>query len=128
MITLNSHRSVTKYGLIDFKFDHRRQFLEVQIPDLIFNAFAGKFDQFKLIIQNKLDDIVITETKLNDSYPNSQIFIESFRKPYRMDRNKFGGSLLIYIREDIQSKQLFKHNFTKDLEGMFIEANLRKNK
>ena len=69
---------------------------------------------------------MITETKLDDSYPNSQFFIEGFRKPYRMDRNKFGGGLLIYIREDIPSKQLFKHNFTKEIEGMFIEVNLRK--
>ena len=76
------------------------------------------------MIQIKLDVKVITETKLDDSYPNSQIFIEGFRKTYRMVGNKFGGGLLLYIRGDIPSKQLFKHNFTKEIEGKFIEVNL----
>ena len=43
-----------------------------------------------------------------------------------MDRNKHGGGILIYIREDIPSRQLSKHNFNKHIEGMFIEINLRK--
>ena len=96
------------------------------IGNLNINTFAGKFYQFKIIIQGKLDIIVVTETKVDDSYPTSQFFIEGFCKPYRMDRNKHGGGILIYIREDIPSKQLSKHNFTKHIEGMFIEINLRK--
>ena len=96
------------------------------ICNLNINTFAGKFDQFKIIIQGKLDIIVVTETKLDYSYQTSQFFIEGFCKPYRMDRNKHGGGILIYIREDIPSKQLSKHNFTKHIEGMFIEINLRK--
>ena len=35
---------------------------------------------------------------------------------------------MIYVREDIPSKQLSKHTFTKNVEGLFIEINLRKTK
>ena len=98
------------------------------IGNLNINSFARKFDQFKTIIQNKLDIVVITETKLDNSYPPSQFSIDGFSKPYRLDRNKHGGGILIYIREDIPSKQLSKHNFTKDIEGIFVEINLRKTK
>ena len=35
---------------------------------------------------------------------------------------------MIYVREDIPSKQLSKHSFTKNVEGLFIEINLRKTK
>ena len=35
---------------------------------------------------------------------------------------------MIYIREDIPSILLKKHNFPVDIEGMFIEINLRKTK
>ena len=35
---------------------------------------------------------------------------------------------LLYIREDIPSKELSKHTFPDDIEGIFIEANLRKQK
>ena len=45
-----------------------------------------------------------------------------------MDSNKNGGGVLIYIKEYILRKQLYKHNFTTDIGGMFIEINLRKTK
>ena len=35
---------------------------------------------------------------------------------------------MIYVREDIPSKELSIHNFTKNVEGLFIEINLRKTK
>lgn len=36
--------------------------------------------------------------------------------------------MIIYVREDIPSKLLSKHNFTKNVEEIFIEINLRKTK
>ena len=36
--------------------------------------------------------------------------------------------MMIYAREDIPSKELNKHTFTNNVEGMFIEINLRKRK
>ena len=98
------------------------------VGNLNINSYEGKFDQFTTIIKNNLDIVVITETKLDDSYPDSQFFIDGFSKPYRMDRNKHGGGVLIYIKEGIPRKQLYKHNFTTNIEGMFIEINLRKTK
>ena len=49
-------------------------------------------------------------------------------EPYRLDRNRDGGGVLIYVREDIPSKLLTKHNFTKNVEGLFVEVNFRKTK
>ena len=34
--------------------------------------------------------------------------------------------ILIYVREDIPSKELYDHNFPEDIEGIFLEINLRK--
>ena len=47
---------------------------------------------------------------------------------FRLDRNKFGGGVMVYVRKDIPSHRLNKHNFKKCVEGMFIEINLRKTK
>ena len=58
----------------------------------------------------------------------SQFMIDGYSKPYRIDRNKHGGGVIIYIREDIPSKLLTKHNFPIEIEGIFIEINLRKTK
>ena len=69
---------------------------KIIIGNLNINSYSGKFDEFKYLIKNNLDIIVITETKLDDSYPEAQFFIEGFSKPYRLDRNKYGGGVLIY--------------------------------
>ena len=64
------------------------------------------------------------KTKLDDSFPENQFIIEGYTKPYRLDCNS--GGVLIYIRKDIPSKQLKKHNFSKNIETVFIEINLKK--
>ena len=46
--------------------------------------------------------------------------------PFRFDRNRSGGGVIVYFRDDIPSKQLTKHKRPDDIEGVFIEVNLRK--
>ena len=46
--------------------------------------------------------------------------------PYRLDINKNGGGIIIYVREDIPTKILTKHNLPKDIEGIFLEIKFRK--
>ena len=48
--------------------------------------------------------------------------------PYRFDRNRNGGGVIIYVREDIPSKFLRKNLFPNDREEIFIEINFRKSK
>ena len=72
--------------------------------------------------------MVITETKIDPSFPIEQFIIKGFSKPYRLDRNRNGGGILFYVREDIPSKELNRHTFPNDIEGIFIEVNLRKQK
>ena len=72
--------------------------------------------------------MIIVETKLDDSFPTSQFYIDGYAMPFRRDRNKFGGGILIYVREDIPCKLLKSRNFPDDIEGLFIELNFRKSR
>ena len=81
-----------------------------------------------MLIANYLDILVIEETKLDPSFPTEQFLIEGYSKPYRLDRNRHGGGVIIYVREDIPSKELNKHKFTKNIEGLFIEISLSQTK
>ena len=54
--------------------------------------------------------------------------IEGYSEPYGFDRNRNGSGVLIYVREDIPSKPLTNHKLPHDIEGIFVELNLRKNK
>ena len=100
----------------------------LMIGCLNINSLASKFDFLKEIISNNLDILIVLETKLDDSFPTNQFIIQGYTKPYRMNRNKFRGGVMIYLKENIPSKELNKHNFTKTIEGLFLEINLRKTK
>jgi len=96
------------------------------IGNLNINSLRNKFDQLKEFIQENIDILVITETKLDASFPCNQFFIPGYCIPFRFDRSSFGGGVIIYVREDIPCKKLTKFILPDDIEGIFIEINLRK--
>ena len=49
---------------------------------------------------------MVFETKLDDNFPEGQFLIEGFHSPFRFDRNRNGGGIMIYLREDIPAKLL----------------------
>ena len=100
----------------------------VVIGSLNINSLPSKLEMLKQVIGKNLDILTIQETKLDSSFPTKQLTIEGYSEPYRLDRNRDGGGVLIYVREDIPSKPLTKHNFTQYVEGLFVEINLRKTK
>ena len=98
------------------------------IGNLNINSISDKFDQLKLLSRGKVDTLVITETKLDSTFPTSQFLIEGYSEPYHFDGSRNGGGVLIYVREDIPHKLLTDHKLSHDIEGIFVELNLRKNK
>ena len=83
-----------------------------------------KFDQLKVIMMGTIDILVITESKLDNTFPIAEFCIKGY-KLYRKDRDKHGGGILIYVREDIPSKELNSYKFPDDIEGIFLEINLK---
>ena len=76
------------------------------------------------------DILLLSETKSNDSFSSAQFKMPGYTSPYRLDRTNNGGSLLLYIREDIPSKLLDTANVINDInfESLFVEINLSKSK
>ena len=52
--------------------------------------------------------------------------MKGFAEPFRLDPNRNGGGVMIYIGEDIPSRLLLKHVFPSDIEGLYIELNFMK--
>ena len=71
---------------------------------------------------------MITETKIDDSFPASQFEIDGFSTPFRLDRNKNGGGILQYIRSYIVASKLNNYIFPNDIEAFFIEINIKGDK
>ena len=95
------------------------------IGNLNNNSISNKFDNLKLIIQGKIDILVLTETKRDSAFPLNQFAMQGYSKPYRFDRNKNGCGVFIYVREDIPGRELKIHNIPKDfswVSGFFVTA------
>ena len=84
-----------------------------------------KFDQLANGVQGKVDVVMITETKLDDSFLTMQFNIERYYT-FRLDLNKYGGGILLYVPDEIPSKLIPMKNST--IEGFFMELNLRRKK
>ena len=67
---------------------------------------------------------MVSETKLDESFPIGQFIIEGV--PYRVGRNANGGGIMLFVREDISSKLLSVEN--SPAEAFFAEIKLRKKK
>ena len=75
-----------------------------------------------------MDILCISETKIDDSFPNSQFSLSGYRNPpYRLDMSDKSGGLLTFVRKDIPSRQL-SISLPSDIQILPIELNLRKSK
>ena len=90
------------------------------------NSIGNKFDFLVDKIKGNVDIMLISETKLDNSFPNGQFLVDGFNELIRLDRNKNGGGILLFIREDILTKVLSFE--TSPIEGFFIEIKLYKKK
>ena len=70
---------------------------------------------------------MISETKLDSTFPSNQFTVKGYAVPIRFDRNGRGGGIILYIREDIPAR-LLTTALPKNLEGPFVQLNLREKK
>ena len=91
------------------------------------NSVRNKFEALTYIIDNNINLLLISETKLHDSFPTAQFQMKGFSVPYRYDRNGKGGGHLLYIHEDIQSKLLISKSKC-NIETLSVVVNLSKRK
>ena len=88
------------------------------IAQININPIRNKFEALVNGVRGNVNILMISETKIDDSFPSKQFLIDGFTAPYRLDRNGSDGGILVYIREDIPSK-LIPTDFS-NREGFFL--------
>ena len=79
--------------------------MKIQCPEKIIvghlniNSIRNKFDALSFIIDTNIDILLISETKLDDSFSSVQFRLKELLTPYRLDRNSKGGGLLLHLRD-----------------------------
>ena len=77
-------------------------------------------------IKGNIDVVLVSETKIDDSFPTGDFLIDGFSTPYRLDRNSNGGGPMLFVREDIPSNTVEAE--AKHIEGFYIKCTLRNDK
>ena len=74
------------------------------------NSPRKKKHDLRILIHNvPLDYLVISENKLNNSFPNAQLRINNYEKRARRDRDKQGVGLIEFVRKSLICKRLRKY-------------------
>ena len=81
--TMGSH-SVQFYNLLHFDKDNLNKLI---FAHLNINSIRNKFELLSKQIKGNVDVLMISETKIDDSFPVGQFLIEGFCTTYRLDRN-----------------------------------------
>ena len=87
------------------------------------NSIRNKFESLVRFVGNNLDVLMVSETKVDDTFPELQFLIEGFSKPFRLDHTAKGGGILLYIKEDIPCRHIKQITLNNLFEGFFVELN-----
>ena len=94
------------------------------LAHLNINSLKLKFDSLAQKITGSVDILMLSETKLGNSFPESQFLIEGYSKPYRIDHNCHGEGIMLYGRAEIPSKLLSLELLP--MECFYVEIDLHK--
>ena len=81
---------------------HLRNARSKNVGDIFFSYLninsMNKFENLCELVAGNIDILLIAETELDLSFPNSQFLIPNCHKPLRMDVSSRRGGLLNYIK------------------------------
>ena len=92
------------------------------------NSLRNKFERLQEVIRNNMDVLLISEKKLDASFPSGQFILHGFTPPYRLDRAQHGGDIIVFIWQGIPSKILNADTSINGIEDPLVEINLRSKK
>ena len=99
---------------------------KVTIGHLNINSIPNKFEGIMELVKENLDIFLISEIKIDSSFPDAQFFSQGYSKPHRKDRCLGGGGLLMNFNENIPLRILNAHVIPGDIEILCVDLNKKK--
>ena len=101
--------------------------LKVIVEQPNISSIRNKFDTLCNISKHKMDIFLVSETKIDNTFPLTQLCEEGYSTPCRHDRTGKRGVLFLYVKDNIPSKQIKWTIIENEVsEKIFVELNLRK--
>ena len=98
------------------------------IGQLNINSITTKFEPLMSLFKDNIDLLMVSETKLDETFPPGQFKIDGYSTPIRLDRNRHGGGVMIFPRSDLPCHELKSHKLPTDIECTFLELRIRQSK
>ena len=70
---------------MDLKALRLKNFNKLILAHLSINSLRNKFEFLISLIKDNIDILMISETKLDQSFPTNQFMINGFSAPFRLD-------------------------------------------
>ena len=83
------------------------------------NSIRNKCQILASQIINNVDVLLVYETKFDDSFPTTQILLDGFLKPCKLDRSSNGSGIILYIKDDMCSCLLTDHRLPDNGQHFF---------
>ena len=99
----------------------------ILLGHLNINSLRDEFEYLEEIIKNMFDIFLLSECKLDLSFPDTLFQIANYNMFWK-DRDKNGGGLLFYVSQDLNCKIVNTYNFPSDIEILPLELALTKEK
>ena len=90
------------------------------VAHLNINSLRNKFEMLREIVLDKLEILLVSETKLDPSFSSSQFAKEGFSSPFLLDRNSSGSGIMIFVGEEIPSKLLSQYKPNSSVENIYL--------
>ena len=94
------------------------------IAQLNINSLRNKFASLSTMIKDYVDLLLISETKIDSSFPIAQFHIDGYTI-HRCDSDENGGGLLLYVREGVPSALL---KTDSEINTFYVELTIIKKK
>ena len=96
------------------------------IAYLNINSIRNKIDFLRPVVSEYVDVLIIAQKKIDNTFTTSQFIIEGFMKPFMHDQNRYGGGLLVYVRERAPIKELSSYKPPNHMECGVSELSVKK--
>ena len=80
------------------------------------------------MVKDNIDILLLSETKLDSSFPQVQFCIEGYSELYRLDRDRNGREIILFVKEGVASKLLKAKVNSENKKHILVELNIRKRK
>ena len=111
----------------DFLFNiQKHHSYKIIMAHININSLRNKSDMLANSVSEYIAILMISETKIDGTFPYALYHLKNFSNRYGLDRNSHGGGILVYVRDSIPSNLVKLDLKLENFEGFFIELELSK--